>query len=122
MRRQNSRAALEYIERTGILGERRTQTYQCGWHHGPITTREIFERVRVVHPQIPHHSFTSRPSELADMGLFVAVGDKPCQHTGRTVTLWDVTDKIPTEPYKHKRRPGNELQRLKDQVRDLQVP
>lgn len=123
MRRNNSREALAYIEKTGILGERRTQAYQCAWHHGPISTREIWERVKRVHPEIPQHSFTSRPSELEEMGIFVSVGDKCCQHTGRTVTLWDVTDHVPREPY-HRRKAktdGAEVQKLKDRIFDMEI-
>ncbi len=123
MRRNNSREALAYIEKTGILGERRTQAYQCAWHHGPISTREIWERVKRVHPEIPQHSFTSRPSELEEMGVFLPVGDKKCQHTGRTVTLWDVTDHVPREPYHRKqaKEDGPTTQRLKDRVFHLEI-
>ena len=92
MVRDTSKNAYYEIKNNGLLSERRWMVYDCLYNNGPMTGGEIFEALRFGRANA---NITSRLSELRRMGVAVEIGTKECASTGMTVTLWDVTSKLP---------------------------
>lgn len=87
MRNPNSDAAYAHIKATGLLSERRFQVYNHVYMHGPCTGTDVSR-------SIP--GGWKRLSELQELGLVEEIGDTKCPYSGETVSLWDVTDHVPT--------------------------
>lgn len=99
MVRQTSIEAYNKIKENGLLAKRTWEVYDTLFNFGPLTGREVFDR-------LGKKGFTthtaSRLSELRDRCAITEVGKKVCSVTGMKVILWDVTDRVPVKLDKHK--------------------
>lgn len=91
--RQTSAEAYNAIKENGLLSKFRWATYDFLFHNGPLTTRGVHAGVKQIAKDVGIVS--SRLTELREMGVVREVGLKVCDTTGMTVTLWDVTAKLP---------------------------
>ena len=95
MVRSASIAAYQQICTNGLLTTRRLQVYEHLYNNGPCTGKEITLAL-TTSSSTSGSSFHGRLSELRELGVVDEVGEKKCQHTGQTVTLWDVNGNLPT--------------------------
>jgi len=93
MTRRTSIEAYERVKESGVLSRRRFQTYDILFKHGPLTGSEVSAACGI-------YGLWKRCSELLAFGLVEVVGEKKCQFSGMTVSLWDVTDRAPVEMFK----------------------
>jgi hypothetical protein len=119
--RRTSIEAYHQIQDQGLLGRLQFLVYQLIFEHGPVTQAEVWKRT--VGYQI--RSITPRFSELEEMGVIEAVGERPCEYTGNVATIWDVTPNLPVKPAKKITKPEEihalklQVISLENQVRDL---
>ncbi len=102
--RDTSLEAYHHIVRTGILGDRRTQVYQVLYYYGPLSSRDVWEKIHAKYSDIPQHSINPRMVELIEIKVIREVGRTSCKHTGREVLLFDVTSHIPREKYSRRNK------------------
>lgn len=88
-----SRKAYYEIKREGLLSRSRMQVYECLYHNGAMTGRELNET-------LGNDSAHKRLSELHKRGVITKKGKRDCRITGRTATVWVVTEALPSEPDK----------------------
>jgi hypothetical protein len=91
--RQTSLDAYHEITENGLLSKRRLQVYRWLFKNGPATGKEV--TVALCPPDQNTGGYTTRLSELKEQGVVAEAGHKSCQFSGQTVTLWDVTDRLP---------------------------
>ena len=94
MARETSIQAYKHIMNSGVLTERQTQLYEALYQYGPAGSREAWEEIKKIHPNIPQHSINPRFAELEREGVIKDVGKYECPYTKETVVAWDVTSKI----------------------------
>jgi hypothetical protein len=110
MTRQTSIETYRAIEAEGLLSELRFKVYQMVFKHGPMTGNQIIELA----PHKNSGAYTTRLSELRELGCVYEVKVAPCPVTGRNVIWWDVTANLPREIKtlkKPKDNPARELLR-----------
>jgi len=99
MVRQTSIDAYNAIKNNGLLSHRRWQVYDILFRLGPLTGREVFNKIE--------NGFTThtaaRLTELRNLGCISEIGRRICSVTGMEVILWDVTDRLPLKLEKPKR-------------------
>jgi hypothetical protein len=100
--RKTSLEAYATIRDNGLLSKRRFEVYEYLYQYGPLTIADLCARFQ------KHHyngSFAGRISELAEMGVIEAVGEKVNDYSGMKAILWDVTDALPRKlDHKQKRK------------------
>lgn len=96
--RQTSIDAWEDIKASGVLGLEQLRAYECLFRHGPLTGREIDDRLGV--------DMHKRLSELERLGVVKCNGKRECRVTGRQVHEWDVTPYRATRIAKRAARTG----------------
>ena len=89
--RDTSIEAYIKIKENGLLSKRRFQVYDRIYHHGPETARQTLDGLNLRSNQ------TGRFTELEELGMIKEVGKTNCEKTGFTVTLYDVTSKLPVK-------------------------
>lgn len=89
MVRKTSIDILNKIKAEGLLSARRLQVYEHLFFYGPMTAMEVFKALKVNTNQ------SGRFTELKKMGVISDMGEVECPVTGRTVTLWGVTNNLP---------------------------
>ena len=114
--RSTSIQAYREIQSNGLLSKRRFEVYDCLFHHGPLSSMEIKNRIS----SAALNSTSPRLAELRNMGVVAETGTKRCQHTGQTVILWDVTGNLPVALPK-KKSLKQELKELREKVRHLEA-
>lgn len=112
--RDTSIDAYRKILADGTITRSQKDVYECLYHHGPLTGREVNARV--------HEGAHKRLSELLDRGVVRTVGTRKCSISGQNSTQWDVTslqDPYPKPPStKGKRRiDAAKEERLKELLR-----
>lgn len=93
MKRIASVAAYQKIKDNGLLSTRRFQVYEHIYQNGPVTQRQTCAA-------FGHHmsnSIRPRFAELERAGVVKVVGEVVDSKTDMTVSLWDVTDRLPTK-------------------------
>lgn len=91
--RQTSIDTYNQIKKEGLLGPLKWFVYDKVFQHGPMTQTQLIRKFSTgIHKG---GTFTSRFSELERQGSLQEVGKVVCEYSGREVTLWDVTDKLP---------------------------
>jgi hypothetical protein len=95
--RQTSIDVYREMEASGLLSARRWEVYEILWHHGPMTSNEIFQHARLHGNPNYRHNTNARMTELRDLGVAQELGATICQVTKRRVILWDVTDRLPVK-------------------------
>jgi len=102
--RDTSKLARDTIEKNGLLSKLKLQTYLALFEHGPCTAGELFFLAGWHHTK-NNHNISSRLGELRDIGVVKEVGERPCNRTGHTVIVWDVTSRLPLKSEKPKKIP-----------------
>lgn len=89
--RLTSLLAYQEIRDNGLLSQRRWETYDDLYHHGPSTSRDVEDRTgdRNAHRRL---------LDLVEWGVAEKVGEVLCRKTGHQVTLWDVNSNLPRKP------------------------
>lgn len=100
--RQTSLEAYRQIQSEGLLSRVRFDVYSILFREGPLTMADIHKRLSSGR-SVSGGTYTSRLSELERIGVIREVKRVKCPITGRTATLWDVTDKLPIKLEKSKR-------------------
>lgn len=93
MTRSTSIEVYHQIEAEGLLSKRRFEVYSCLYEHGPLTQREVTDRIS--NKYAAERSYTPRFAELESMAVIKPIGERLCSITGRQVLVWDVTNKLP---------------------------
>lgn len=94
--RTTSIKAYNHIRDEGLLGAKQQKVYACLFWTGPLTGRELNKELSLFDQSSA--GYHKRLSELETMGVVREVGKRECNITGREVILWDVTDRIPSDP------------------------
>ena len=117
---RRSSDAYQSVMNSGLIQMRAAQVYQMHYHLGSLTKREMFEHFKASFPDenVQVDSFGPRYAQLVKAGLMEEVGEKNCLITGQTVTVWDVTTKIPRTKLP---KSVSEKQELKLRVGELEV-
>lgn len=97
MIRQTSIDCYNQIRAEGLLSKRRWEVYDIVFKRGPMTSNETFDYSSLKGVDGYRHNANARMTELRDSGVVQEIGTTICSKTGRTVILWDVTDKLPTK-------------------------
>ena len=92
--RQTSIDAYNEIKRNGLLSKKRLEVYDIIFNNGPLTDHEVAARMESALNLANGANSGARIWELCQMGAVERVGTKVAE-TGMTVTLWDVTDRLP---------------------------
>jgi hypothetical protein len=101
MARSTSIQAYNKIKQDGLLSKLRFEVYNYVYHNGPCTAKHIFKELSKVvvargQPQPNSGVYTTRCSELRDLGVMFEVKKITCPDSNHTVILWDVTPSLPT--------------------------
>jgi hypothetical protein len=99
MVRETSIAAYNAIKDNGLLSGRRFEVYEFLFQHGPCTGNELLAKMKLEIDRFNGNApnVVTRLGELRDFGVVRELGTRKCNITGMTVTVWDVTDKLPTK-------------------------
>lgn len=92
MVQQTSKDAYFEIRDNGLLSQRRWEVYDFVYHYGPTTIRKTW---KALGPHLTTGTYSTRFSELKNMGVLQEVGTEYDTETGMTVILWNVTDGLP---------------------------
>ena len=97
--RNRSAEAWRAVVASGLIQKRAAQVYDIHYRYGSLSRRQMFEHFKREHPSSIAEvvSFSPRYAQLVRAGLLIETGECLCDYTNQTVTMWDVTDKIPTE-------------------------
>ena len=87
MTRETSIEAYRQMAASGLLSERRLQTFQILAEHGPMTGSEA---ARFFARPADRGATVARCGELRDMGVVREVGERDCSVTGKSVLVWEV--------------------------------
>lgn len=96
MTRETSIEAYYKAKELGVISGRRLEVYKILCEHGPMTAGEILGYNDSVHSGV----YTTRLSELKAMGAIKEVGKRPCNKTGFTAIVWEITGDMPVKPAK----------------------
>lgn len=91
--RQTSLDAYHAIKNSGALGRLQTKVYEYVFENGPVSMMQT--NIDLNQDKYSNGSYTSRFAELRKADVIHEVGKHVCPHTGKTVTLWDVTGRLP---------------------------
>lgn len=100
MTRQTSIDAYNEIKEKGLLSKRRFQVYKVLHDFGPLTIREVGEKLPLIHES----SLSPRFAELEKSGAIITKKKRPCTITGHTVHVWELTGNIPVKSIKPKKQ------------------
>ena len=98
---ERSLEAYRTIKENGLLKKLNWQVYDFLWHHGPRTTRDVTESLRIRDNGTTSGCIT----RLKEAGVVEEVGTKVCETTGMTVSLWSVTNRLPQALKREKKDP-----------------
>lgn len=103
--RGTSLEAYQKIIDSGALSHSREVVYTCLFQNGPLTAQEVFKRLGLETNQ------SGRFTELEELGVIRAVGERACSVTQNNATVWIVTEVGSVTPRSKK---VSQKQRLKD--------
>lgn len=89
--------AYHEILTNNLLSEERMLVYSSIFKHGPLTAGECFMKMQedALGHVIVKGSVCARLSELRRLGCVAEAGKRKCSLTGKTVTLWKATNRLP---------------------------
>jgi hypothetical protein len=90
-------ASYSLIEKNGLLSKRRLEVYSILFKNGALTAHEVVAIARKKSPNANQTGWNARFSELAEMGVIQAVGEKKNPVSNTTNTIWDITGKLPSK-------------------------
>lgn len=101
MARSTSIQAYNKIKQNGLLSKLRFEVYDYVYHNGPCTAKHIFKELSKIvvargKPQPNSGVYTTRCSELRNLGVMFEVKKIQCPDSKHTVISWDVTSSLPT--------------------------
>jgi hypothetical protein len=102
MIRETSAETYRNIKDDGLLSDLRFKVYDFVFKNGPCTISDVSFYFNI--SRNASGSYSSRFSELREMGILKEVGTIKCKITGRNKILWDVTSKLPEKLKKEKRK------------------
>jgi hypothetical protein len=115
--RQTSIDCYKQIILEGLLSKRRLQVYEILLENGCLTGTEISILFKQKHFSSNHsEGIRNRVSELFERGVVYEKAIVECKSTGRKVTQWDLTDKL---PIKIKNSNKTKKQRINDAINSL---
>lgn len=115
--RQTSIDCYKQIILEGLLSKRRLQVYEILLENGCLTGTEISILFKQKHFSSNHsEGIRNRVSELFERGVVYEKAIVECKSTGRKVTQWDLTDKL---PIKIKKSNKTKKQRINDAINSL---
>lgn len=118
MSRDTSIEAYHIIQENGLLKKLKWQVYDYVYHNGPCTGKQV--DMALSSPTQNSGVFSTRLSELRDMGVMEEVGKIKCHITGHSVILWDVTSSLPVKVRKEsKETMAQTILRLQKENEDL---
>ena len=91
--RRTSVECYKELVKNGVLPLMRRRVYRWLYTYGPLTRNEVARGIEMV-----PNDCSTRLRELREFGLVREVGEDRCRVTGKNVTLYDVTDSMPTPP------------------------
>jgi hypothetical protein len=106
MTRQTSIDAYHKIKQNGLLSKLRFDVYEYVYNSGPSTAKAIFKglskQVVAAGKEQPNSGvYTTRCSELRDLGVFMELPKIKCPDSGHMVIEWDVIKAaLPVAPTK----------------------
>ena len=115
--RSTSIKAFREIRDSGMLSRRRWQVYRTLYRCGPATASEIYFKANM--GKQLQASVQSRLSELVRMECVAEVGRRACTHTGKTCTVYDVTDRLPIPYVQPPTKKDLEIKKLRKKIRKL---
>ena len=114
IQRAASARVYHQIEAEGLLSRRRLEVYKTLFRIGPATANEVASAAgQIVNPAKGDNSH-ARLRELEELNCVEPVGERVCRVTGRLVTVWDVTSKLPVVKPRQ-----SEVQRLEVSIKKL---
>ena len=117
--RQTSIDCYKQIILEGLLSKRRLQVYEILLENGCLTGTEISILFKQKHFSSNHsEGIRNRVSELFERGVVYEKAIVECKSTGRKVTQWDLTDKL---PIKIKNSNKTKKQRINDAINSFRV-
>ncbi len=93
--RKTSRDVYHRIESEGLLSKNRWEVYKVLFHHGPLTSGEIYRLLKMDNVSMWKGAVCARVSDLNNMQCVYEVGVRECSVTGEIVTVWDVNADLP---------------------------
>lgn len=100
MARQTSINAYKEIKNEGLLSKKRFEVYSALFKKGPLTATQIVDNINTYTSPSVGYNVHARLGELKELNVIDEYGTKKCPLTGKTVILWDVTNKLPRKPSK----------------------
>lgn len=107
MARQTSIEVYRKIKQEGILGKRRWEVYDILFRKGPMTANEAFREIAIEKGKNAGTLLSvsnARFTELRDGGVVIETQKRICRVSNRKVLEWDVTDHMPVDRTKAKRK------------------
>jgi len=91
--RETSIEAYYKVKETGLLSTLRLEVFKILCEHGAMTAGEMRDYCgdKVINSGV----YATRLSELLRMGVIKEVGKRPCNKTGFTAIVWDITGDMP---------------------------
>lgn len=97
--RDTSIQCYKQIKAEGLLSKRKQRIFKILMDHGQgngLTGTEISRIFKKIYPSTNYsEGIRNRITELYNLGVVYEKGTKQCQFTGRTVTIWDLTGRLP---------------------------
>lgn len=96
MIRETSREAYRQIKNEGLLSRVKFEVYKVVCKFGPLTAAEV-HKILSRGVSDSGGTYTSRLSELRDIGVIRELPKVPCPLTGRMAYQWEDTGKLPVK-------------------------
>lgn len=113
--RDTSLAVYDKIKSECLLGRLQFLVYDMLFTYGPMTQMELSRML----PSMDRSLLGPRFSELKRLGCAREVGDRGCSITGKVVSAWDVTSRLPDRTVKRKKNEKTELQATIKRIQGL---
>lgn len=95
MARQVSAEVFRQIKSEGLITDLQMRIYETLFYLGPLSAAEAAEKAKAFGSKAKLNSISPRMAEMKALGVIAEAGERPCKITGRTVIIWDVTDRLP---------------------------
>ena len=109
---------LDTIKHERLLSKRRYQVYQILSDQGPMTGSQCSDEWKLNRDHLANsETVRNRITELIKMGAVEKVGEHTDLETGKSVSVFDVTDSLPM-PYKKNKTRAQQIRELKAQLNE----
>lgn len=120
MIRSTSAEAYQRIKSDGLINGLKLVIYDALYRHGPLTQREVFDRITSSGHFHKFGAISPRFAELERIGLIFTDGTtkRKDTQTGMNTMLWDVTSNLPV-PVEKRLSNKQKLEKSEEEVRKL---